>query len=577
MRRMRNPGQTELFDAWIGHLPARTREKWFSGWEGLFRAAVLEQLPVEALSKHFHESLGRPTKELYSMAGLVVLQDFNDWDTATAVTAYESHQNVRFALGLGPGVSELSVRTLERYRRRLIEDDVAMAVFTGVTQKLAALMGLEVKRQRLDSTHVFSNMASFGRTQLMGVAIKRFLNQVQRHASEDYEALPAVLRERYAPPRNRLFGDRALDAEGRSRLRRQVAEDMEHLVARFQDHEAHRRRDTYKQMARIFFEQCEVVEDTVRIRRHPGGATLQNPSDPDATYDGKKGPGYQVQIAETCGAANAQQLVTAVLPQTAVESDTTAFPHVLDQLEANGLLPEELTADSLYGTDDNMQEAHAREVALISPVKKGREKAALTTEDMALARFEYDDKQESVIRCPAGHAPARSAYDAAKGRTETFMRAAYCEACPHRPNCPARKTRKSKGHYRVYSEPRKVRLTRRRIAEQSDEFKARYRIRAGIEGTNSGLKRRMGLGRLRVRGRPRVFIAIIFKVMGWNILRASACAKVRDYVRRALASRLSSPRARQSPLWKALLGASRRLRRQCNDLFPILTPNAHAA
>jgi hypothetical protein len=41
----------------------------------------------------------------------------------------------------------------------------------------------------------------------------------------------------------------------------------------------------------------------------------------------------------------------------------------------------------------------------------------------------------------------------------------------------------------------------------------------------------MGLGRLRVRGRPRVFQAIYLKVAGWNILRASVCAKMREWVR----------------------------------------------
>jgi len=36
-----------------------------------------------------------------------------------------------------------------------------------------------------------------------------------------------------------------------------------------------------------------------------------------------------------------------------------------------------------------------------------------------------------------------------------------------------------------------------------------YRIRGGIEGTNSGLKRKTGLGRLRVPGRPRLFHSIV--------------------------------------------------------------------
>jgi len=61
-------------------------------------------------------------------------------------------------------------------------------------------------------------------------------------------------------------------------------------------------------------------------------------------------------------------------------------------------------------------------------------------------------------------------------------------------------------------------------------YNERYKIRGGIEGTNSGLKRRVGLGRLRVRGRPAVFHAIYFKIAGWNILRVSVCAKMRQIV-----------------------------------------------
>ena len=56
-----------------------------------------------------------------------------------------------------------------------------------------------MSRQRLDSTHVFSHMASFGRTKLMAEAIKRFLTQLKRHDPDAYAALPEDLRQRYEP------------------------------------------------------------------------------------------------------------------------------------------------------------------------------------------------------------------------------------------------------------------------------------------------------------------------------------------------------------------------------------------
>ena len=48
----------------------------------------------------------------------------------------------------------------------------------------------------------------------------------------------------------------------------------------------------------------------------------------------------------------------------------------------------------------------------------------------------------------------------------------------------------------------------RRREQDTEVFRDRYKIRGGIEGTNSGLKRKTGLGQLRVRGKPAVYHAI---------------------------------------------------------------------
>ena len=89
---------------------------------------------------------------------------------------------------------------------RGFNNDLAARVFDNVTTKLIQALDLDVSRQRLDSTHVFSHMATFGRTKLMAIAIKRFLTQLQRHDSDAYATLPEELRQRYAPPQARLLG-----------------------------------------------------------------------------------------------------------------------------------------------------------------------------------------------------------------------------------------------------------------------------------------------------------------------------------------------------------------------------------
>ena len=68
---------------------------------------------------------------------------------------------------------------------------------------------------------------------------------------------------------------------------------------------------------------------------------------------------------------------------------------------------------------------------------------------------------------------------------------------------------------------------RRRVEEKTEVFQERYAPRSGIESTNSGLKNRLGLDRLRVRGRGSVFRVILHTVAGWNVLRAAAAQKLR--------------------------------------------------
>ena len=40
--------------------------------------------------------------------------------------------------------------------------------------------------------------------------------------------------------------------------------------------------NTYKELALVFHEQCEVIDGNIKHRKHPGGGALVNTSDPDA-------------------------------------------------------------------------------------------------------------------------------------------------------------------------------------------------------------------------------------------------------------------------------------------------------
>jgi hypothetical protein len=519
-----DPRQNRLFDPFQGIIPPAGQQIISSGWQGVFRHVLLELMPVGELAQHFSQELGAPTKELYSMAGLVFLADFFGWTAQEAAEAYIFRTDVQYALNLEPGAT-VSSRTIERYQKLFRDDDLAAQIFHDVTIRLAEVLELNISQQRLDSTHVFSHMASFGRIKLMAVAIKRFLTQVKRHAPALYAAMPEAFRLRYEPTVSQLFAG-AKDAESRQRSRQQVAEDLQWIIEHFAQCADMTGRSSYKAMVTIFSQQCEVSDGKVVVKAKTGGDCVQNPSDPDATYDGHKGQGYQVQITETCSPENEVQLITGALPQTAAEADAAAVVPMLDQLEASKLLPEEMLADTAYGGDNNVQAAEARGVELVTPIP-GREPvsdpAALTLDDFAV-----DERTGEVEACPQGHTPLVIERDQEAGTTRIEMPPEICGGCPFRDSCPINKTRD--GRYTMEFSDKDYRLAGRRREQETPVFTERYARRSGIESTNSGLKNRLDLKRLKVRGRGSVFRVIQHKLAGWNVLRAAASKKLRAWV-----------------------------------------------
>jgi hypothetical protein len=540
-----DPRQNRLFDPFAGIIPPAGQQIIASGWQGVFRHAILDLMPAAELAGHFTRGVGAPTKELYSMAGLVFLADFFNWTAQEATEAYIFRSDVQYALNLEPG-AEVSSRTVERYQKLFRDDDLAARVFHEVTCRLADLLELDVSRQRLDSTHVFSHMACFGRTKLMAVAIKRFLTQLKRHGRDQYDALPEDFRLRYDVAESKLFAG-AKDPEARKRSQQQAAEDLHFLIQRFADCPEWTSRSTYKTLPTIFEQQCAVVEGRVTVMKKPGGDRMQNPSDPDATYDGHKGVGYQVQLAETCSPTNEVQLIVGALPQTACESDEAALVPTLDQLEGRGMLPTELFADTIYGSDDNVQAAQDRDIELVAPVP-GRT-PTIDPEALSIDDFALDEQSGLVTACPANHEPVASEYDPESETTRVEMPATACEGCPFRAQCPIHRGRD--GRYTLDFTAKAARLAGRRREQETPVFAERYATRAGIESTNSGLKNRLDMGRLRVRGRGSVFRVILNKVAGWNVLRAAASEKMRALIKERVADNFKTSEHGQNAVFYA--------------------------
>ena len=251
---------------------------------------------------------------------------------------------------------------------------------------------------------------------------------------------------------------------------------------------------------------------------------LQSPHDPDVTYSGHKGKGYEVQVAETCHEENATQLITHVEVTPSSGSDTDVSVPVVDGLAERKVRPDELLADTAYGSGRNAFEASRRGTELVSPVAgsapgNSHEGEGDGPPPLTVADFQIDVTGEQATVCPAGH-PCIEEYELkdAPERVEVHFAGTTWEPCALRSRCPVKLDRRA-GAYVLKADLVKVNIERRRRAEATEEWRKRYDIRAGIEGTNSELKRAHGLGRLRVRGGRRVRLAVYLKALACNFKR----------------------------------------------------------
>jgi hypothetical protein len=109
-----------------------------------------------------------------------------------------------------------------------------------------------------------------------------------------------------------------------------------------------------------------------------------------------------------------------------------------------------------------------------------------------------------------------------------------CRKCSKLDICPVRapnhrskgcKPRDTIGDFRLEITPEIILRDKMYSIQKTSEWKDRYSIRAGIEATNSELKRVHGLAKLRVRRAAKVCFAIACKLIACNIKRWAKAKK----------------------------------------------------
>ncbi len=446
MFHVKNHKQLNIFDPW-GHLGPKRRKLLDKSWSGLFQQKILPKLPVETLRSRYHDWNGRPTKELYSMMGMMVLQQMHDLTDDQAVEQFCFNIQWHYALNItnpSDAASYISHKSLWTMRSFMSTDETYNIIFEKALQTLTKLFKADLSKQRMDSVHVKSNMRNLGRIGLFAKTIKKFLVNLKRQHRNLFDQLDDSLTGRYLGKKEGSLFAMVKPSES-SRTLDQLAEDVFILTQHFASVASVHDMSSFKLLVRLFDEQCTIADDSdatepkavARLNRDVPSDSLQNPSDPDAGYSSHKGQGYQVQVVEnyTDGDDKQLSLITHVAVEPADRHDAGSLLPALEKLQQREMSPQQILADSLYGSDSNCEKAlKEHDVTVIAPVMPGNQ------QKMQLADFTIND-QGWITSCPQGSAPIR-VKKISTGFSASFA-PSVCSECPVFKQCPVSKGKKA--------------------------------------------------------------------------------------------------------------------------------------
>jgi hypothetical protein len=531
MYKKTNP-QQKLFDVGTQLSPS-LRNRLESSWAHLFRTEILPILfKNEDQYAILYGKTGRPNFSVARMLGLCLLQEFNNLSDQQALDTFSFDIRWRHALDTSDDEDYLSRRSLVEFRRRLAAKDPEMKlvrnVFDNIRDTAIKKLELATSDQRVDSTHVISNIRTRGRLALFSNTITYFLKSLNE---DQFSRVPKSIQQWYTTESEGWFG--LGPAEQKIKLQ-DLAEYLYELIMIFENDNEIKSNEPYQLINRLFNEQCELKScspsdeesSKIQIKQKPEGESLQSPYDPDASY-GHKGAGYSVHITETCNNSGKTEMITDYEVHGAARSDIGKALSVIERLDDAGLKPKTLFADGGYPSVPSALKITEQEIEFISPVNRGR----LSDDIIGRDRFQYDS-EGFATKCPMGHRPINHrmlSHNNKKGKSlHAIFDGDTCRQCDLLDWCPVRapnhrskgcKARDTAGDFRLEITP-EIRLRDHMYSiQQTTEWKERYSIRSGAEATHSELKRSHGLGKLRVRKAAKVCFAVACKVIACNIKR----------------------------------------------------------
>jgi len=186
------------------------------------------------------------------------------------------------------------------------------------------------------------------------------------------------------------------------------------------------------------------------------------------------------------------------------------------------LLPAEHYVDSAYPDAATLVSSQQQQIELVGPVHRDPSWQAQAEQGFDLACFAVDWDAQQVV-CPQGQI-SRVWSPSQDGRGNAVIHIQFdrtvCGTCVQRAACTKAKTAPRTLKVRPQAQHEALQAARQR--QTTDDFKQRYRLRAGVEGTIAQAVQACDVRYARYRGLAKTTLQHIFTALALNLIRLVA-------------------------------------------------------
>ncbi len=507
-----NTGQVSMFDPYYAY-PEYVKNILHRSWAPHFRDYVFNKINEHRFAVLYSSKASRPNTPVNILVGLLFLKELNGWTDEEVIAAFYLDSRVQFALRITDFEEErVCINTITNFRNRLYNyesqtnEDLLQQEVDSLTAELIKVSGMDTSKARQDSLMISANCKKMSR---LGIIYTVNTNIIKLLLQADTALLPASC-QHYLEEKDKSNQLYRLKKENlKCKIEQLLGESLDLLDAvpeKLQTTQA------FQNLIRLLDEQTRKTNEGVvpRENKEISPSSLQNPSEPDATYrkkNSKTNVGYVLNVVE---ARDEEEKISMIIHHEEQQNITSDVELGQNALDAPLTGVKELSNDGAYYSAETLEKATEREIEISFSALTGRK---VEGDILGVNEFVIDPATHVISLCPAIQKPVFSAYNVEKELYHAKFAKETCAVCTLFPVCPVNEQVRFNS-LRFTEKKLQADIWRSKIG--SEKHKALSNFRAGVEGIPSVLRRFYRVDNIPVRGLLRRGVWIHSKIMAYN-------------------------------------------------------------